>query len=142
MEIALVRKQLVHAIEAARRGAAARRQQVHEAQDAYDRFLTDIAVPLVRQVANVMKAEGFAFLVHTPSGGLRLASERSRDDYLDFALDTDSTPPQAMVFISRGRGSRTVTVERAIKPGAPVSAITEEDLLAFLIDVLGPWIER
>lgn len=142
MEIALVRKELVHAIEAARRGAAARRQQVHDAQEAYDRFLTDIAVPLVRQVANVMKAEGFGFLVHTPSGGLRLASERSRDDYLDFALDTDSTPPQVTVFISRGRGSRTITVERPVKSGAAVAEITEDELLAFLIDVLGPWIER
>jgi len=142
MEIAQVRKQVTSAIETARRSAATRRQEATTAQQAYARFLAEIATPLVRQVANVLKAEGYAFGVHTPSGGLRLASERSRDDYLEFMLDTEATPPQVTVFVSRGRGSRVTTEERQVRPGATVESIDEEDLLAFLLTVIGPWVER
>ncbi len=142
MEIAQVRKQVSDAIQAAKRTAAARRQLAHEAQDAYEHFLADVATPLVRQVANVLKAEGYAFLVHTPSGGLRLVSERSRDDHIEFALDTEASPPQVVALISRARGGRVVTDERAVKPGSAPSEISEQDLLAFVVDVLTPWVER
>ncbi len=142
MEIAQVRKQVTTAIETARHDAAARRQSAAAAQQAYARFLEVIATPLVRQVGNVLKAEGYGFLVHTPSGGLRLASERSRDDYLEFALDTDAVPPQVTAFVSRGRGSRVTTEERPVRAGATIESITEEDLLAFLLTVIGPWVER
>ncbi len=142
MEIAQVRKQITAAIETARRDAATRRQEATAAQQAYVRFLDEIATPLVRQVANVLRAEGYAFDAHTPSGGLRLSSERSRDDYLEFALDTDAVPAQVTAFVSRGRGSRVTTEERPVRPGSPVDALTEDDLLAFLLDVIGPWVER
>ncbi len=142
MEIAHVRRQVTRAIENARRAATEHRQNASAAEQGYQAFITDIATPLVRQVANVLKAEGYPFAVHTPSGGLRLTSERSRDDYLEFTLDTDASPPQVTGRVSRGRGSRVTSEERQVKPGAPVESITEEDLLTFVIDVIGPWVER
>ena len=45
---------------------------------AYERFLTVVAVPLCQQVAGVLKAEGYPFVVNTPGGAVRLASERGR----------------------------------------------------------------
>jgi len=44
--------------------------------------------------------------------------------------------------ISYERGSRTITSERPLKPGAPPQAITDEDVLAFLLEALTPWLER
>lgn len=89
-----------------------------------------------------MKSEGYAFSVSTPTGGLRLASDRTRDDFIDFALDTSSDRPQIVARISYTRGSRTRDEERPIKAGAPPEAVTEEDLLEFLLGALEPWLER
>ena len=47
-----------------------------------------IAVPLFRQVANALKADGYAFTVFTPSGSVRLMSDRVADDYIELTLDT------------------------------------------------------
>ena len=52
------------------RTAARRRERVAEAQRAYEQFLTEIAIPVSRQLANAMKAEGYAFTVFTPGDGL------------------------------------------------------------------------
>jgi hypothetical protein len=51
-------------------------------------------------------------------------------------------PPQVVGRISRARGSRTLDEERPIKPGTPPEALTEEDVLTFLLDALQPWLER
>ncbi len=96
----------------------------------------------MRQIANALKVEGYAFTVFTPGGGLRLASDRGRDDYIELALDTDAAPPQVVARISRTRGSRTLEEERPIQPGASPGAITDADLLEFLLDALEPWLER
>ena len=54
----------------------------------FDVFLQRIGVPLLRQVANALKAEGYAFTVFTPSGSVRLMSDRSSSDYIELTLDT------------------------------------------------------
>jgi hypothetical protein len=132
----------VHAIAAARERARQRREQTAEAEAAYEAFLQQLAGPLMKQVANALKAEGYLFTVFTPGDGLRLASDRSRDDFIEFALDTASSPPQIIGRISRTRGSRTLTDERPVRTGAAPGALTEEDVLAFLVDALEPWLER
>ena len=104
-------------------------------------FVEEVATPLVRQMANALKVEGHAFTVFTPGNGLRLASDRGRDDYIEFALDEDGEQPQVIARISRSRGSRTLAEERAVKPGALPGAITEDELLEFLLDVLAPWLQ-
>ena len=97
---------------------------------------------MTKQVAAVLKAEGHSFTVFTPRGGLRLAWDRTRDDYIELELDTTSDDPQVIGRISRTRGSRTLGEERPIKPGTAPGALTEEDVLAFLTDALQPWLER
>ncbi|MSO30444.1 MAG: hypothetical protein EXQ53_02675 [Acidobacteria bacterium] len=142
MEISLVRNRLNRAIEVARERAQQRRQRAAAAEQAYETFLRDVATPVTRAVASTLKVENYTFTVFTPGGGLRLASDRGRDDYIEFALDSDSEPPQVVGRISRTRGSRTLNEERPIKPGMPPEALSEEDVLVFLLDALGPWLER
>ena len=105
-------------------------------------FLQQIATPVTKQLANALKAEGYLFTVFTPGDGLRLASDRGRDDYIELALDAESDTPQVVGRISLTRGSRTLTEERPIKPGAAPNAISEDDVVAFLLDALQPWLER
>lgn len=142
VEISLVRNRLNRAIEVARERAQQRRQRAAAAEQAYETFLRDVATPVTRAVASTLKVENYTFTVFTPGGGLRLASDRGRDDYIEFALDSDSEPPQVVGRISRTRGSRTLNEERPIKPGMPPEALSEEDVLVFLLDALGPWLER
>lgn len=142
VEVSLVRNRLNRAIEVARERAQKRRQRTAAAERAYETFLQDVATPVTRLVANSLKVENYAFTVFTPGGGLRLASDRGRYDYVEFALDELAEPPQVVGRISRTRGSRTLDEERPIKPGSPPEKLSEEDVLTFLLDALQPWLER
>ena len=142
VEVSLVRNRLNRAIEVARERAQKRRQRTATAERAYETFLQDVATPVMRLVANSLKVENYAFTVFTPGGVLRLASDRGRDDYVEFALDGSAEPPQVVGRISRVRGSRTLDEERPIKPGSPPEELSEEDVLTFLLDALQPWLER
>ncbi|MGE0445027.1 MAG: hypothetical protein AB7P99_07345 [Vicinamibacterales bacterium] len=142
MEVSQVRKRLRTAIDRARERAQQRRAATAEAERDYAAFLENIATPVTRQVQNALKVEGFAFTVFTPGGGLRLASDRGRDDYVEFALDTEATPPQVLGRVVRTRGSQTLESERPIQEGATPATLTEEDVLDFLLDVLAPWLEK
>lgn len=142
VEISNVRNQLVRAIAAARQRGQQHREQTTEAEKAYTQFLEQVATPVMKQVAGALKAEGYGFTVFTPGGGLRLASDRGRDDYVEFSLDTASDPPQVVGRISHTRGSRTLSDERPIKPNTAPGDLTEDDVLTFLIGALDPWLER
>jgi hypothetical protein len=142
VEVSQVRKRLKAAIDASRGRSSRRRERVAEAQRAYETFLSDIAVPVARQLANAMKAEGYSFTVFTPGNGLRFAADRGRDDYVDLELDTTGDQPDVIARVSRQRGSRTVNEEMPVKPGALPEEIGEDDFLDFLLRVLEPWLER
>jgi hypothetical protein len=142
VEVSLVRNRLKRAIDAARERGQQQRQRSAAAEIAYDAFLKDVATPVTRLMANTLKVEGYPFTVFTPGGGLRLASDRTRDDYIEFAFDGDADPPQATARISHTRGSRTRREERPIKAGAGPDELSEEDVLAFLLSALEPWLER
>jgi hypothetical protein len=142
MEISQVRKRLKSAIDQARDRAPQRRQQNADAEKAYALFLETVATPLTRQLANALKSEGYLFTVFTPGGGLRLALDRGRDDYVEFALDTSGDRPQVVARSSYTRGSRTLADERPIKPNASPDAISEDEFLDFLVSALEPWLER
>ena len=142
VEVSLVRNRLNRAIDVARERAQQRRQQTAAAESAYGAFLQDVATPVVLLLANSLKVENYAFTVFTPSGGLRLASDRGRDDYVEFALDGSAEPPQVVGRIRRTRGSRTLDEARPIKPSTPPEELSEEDVLTFLLDALQPWLER
>ncbi|MBM3820236.1 MAG: hypothetical protein FJW14_14635 [Acidimicrobiia bacterium] len=132
----------MRAIAAARERAKRRREQTAEAEAAYAAFLQTVAAPVAKQLANALKTEGYLFTVFTPGDGVRVASDRGRDDYVEFVLDTEADPPQVVGRVRLTRGSRTLTDERPIRDGAAPGALSEEDVLAFLLDALQPWLER
>ena len=88
METGEVNKRLKIATEQARAHAAERRQRDAEATKAYETFLEqNVATPLMKQLASALKADGHGFTLFTPAGGLRLASDRQRDDFIELALE-------------------------------------------------------
>jgi hypothetical protein len=127
---------------AARERSRQRRARADEADKIYGDFLERIAAPVARQIAQALKAEGYAFTVSTPGRGLRLSFDRGRDDYVELGLQTGSDEPQLVGRIRRTRGSRTIDEEQIVKPGAPPQDLNEEDVLEFLVRALEPWLER
>lgn len=141
MEISQVRKRVHDAMERAKRRSAERRVRTDLASRAYETFLATIAVPLVRQIAAVLKAEGYQFSVFTPSGSVRLMSDRSAEDFIEITLDASGDAPVVVGHVSRSRGRRGVDEQRAVAGGNP-EQITEEELLAFLMKEIEPFVER
>ena len=139
MEIADVRKRLVQTIERAKRQAAERRTRTDESARAFDIFLSTIAVPLFKQVANALRPDGYLFNVFTPSGSVRLMSDRSAEDYIELSFDPASEVPQVIGHTSRTRGRRVMESERPL--GEP-AVLTEEDVLLFLLKELEAFVER
>jgi len=133
MEISDVRKRILGTIERARQRAAERRARADEAARAYSTFLDGVAVPIFKQVANVLRAEGYPFSVSTPSGSVRLMSDRTAVDFVEIALDTTGDMPSVMGHASRARGRRVIESERAV--GDPAH-LDENDVLEFLTKVL------
>ena len=142
MEVSQVNKRVRSAIEDAKAKAQARRNVSASADKAYATFLDTVATPIARQVANALKVAGVGFTLGTPGGGLRLAADRGRDDYVEIILDTSGDLPQAAGRVSVTRGSRTLDEVRPIKAGAAIEDLTEEDVLEFLVRALEPWLER
>lgn len=142
MEVADVRRRVRQRIEEARQAAVARRAQADAAERDYATFLSGVAGPVFRVVASALTAEGYPFKVFTPAGTLRLASERSRQDYIEIELDTSVSPPQALGRSNRAHGARVVTAERPVRDGARVGELTETDVLDFLVAEIGPFVER
>ena len=140
MDIAVVRKRVHDAMEHAKRRAAERRAVNDRAGAAFDDFLSTTAIPLLRQIANVLKTESYPFTVFTPSGSVRLASDKNADDFIEITLDSSSQTPRVVARIS-SRGRRIVDLEQMIGSGDP-AAITEEELFAFLLTQLEPFVER
>jgi hypothetical protein len=142
VEVSQVRRRLQAAIATSRERAQRRRQQAADAESSYDSFLTQVATPLARQVANALNAEGYAFTLSTPGRGLRLALDRGRDDFIELVLETNADEPSVIGRIRRTRGSRTIEEERPIRPGASPDQLSEDDVLNFFVGALEPWLER
>jgi hypothetical protein len=73
---------------------------------------------------------------------VRLASDRSPEEFIELVLDDTSDPPAVVGRTTRGRGRRTVTSERALQGGAPIADLTEEDVLTFLLEEIVGLVER
>lgn len=142
LELVQIRRRVQNRLADIKRAAAERRERVGAAERAYETFLADIATPLVSAVAQSLSAEGHAYRVTTPGGAVRLASDRSSRTYLEIRLDTAGREPQLVAEIGRERGSRVSTDERPVCQGAAIEAITDERLLADLLDLLPELIER
>lgn len=141
MEISDIRRRVLDTIDHARKSAAERRTRADEAGREYELFLERIAVPLFRQVANVLRAEGHVFNVFTPGGSVRLMSERASEDYIELSLDTTGDAPRVLGHTSRGRGRRVIESERPVA-ARPPAQLTEDDVLAFLLRELEPFVDR
>lgn len=141
METSVLRKRLADTIEAAKRTAAERRARAEAAARDYSQFLDLVAVPLFRQVANVLKASGYSFTVFTPTGSVRLMSDKASEDYIELSLDTSADQPMVMGRSSHARGRRVIENERAIAEQT-VANLTEDHVLNYLLKELEPFVER
>jgi hypothetical protein len=139
MEVSAVRRRVNETIERSKRAAAERRTLVDEAARDYAPFLENVAVPLFRQVANVLKAQGYLFTVNTPGGSVRLVSDKHGEDFIELALDTAGPVPVVLGHSSRARGRRVIDSERPLGTG-PIRDMTEEQVLGFLLEELEPFL--
>ena len=142
IEISELRKRLRATIEQSRQAAVARRAAIDHAAKAYEELLSTVAEPMVQKLASALRAEGFPFMVFTPKGGLRLVSNRSSDDFIEFALDTGGLQPVAILRVNRGRGRRVLQHERPIRGEERIDQLTEEDVLTALLEELTPFLEK
>jgi hypothetical protein len=141
VETSVVRQRINHTIDRAKRAAAARRTQVDEAARAYEPFLTEVAIPLFRQIAGALKAGNYPFTVNTPSGSVRLTSDKSGADFIELSLDTSGERPVVVGHTSRARGRRVIESELPISD-LPIDQISEDDVLTFMLKALEPLVER
>jgi hypothetical protein len=124
----------MRALDDARRDAAARRTVVDEAKKAYEEFLENIAVPLMRQATIVLNAAGQVFAVHTPADSVRLVAENAPLTFIELELDVTRPEPQVIGRVSLTRGRQGLVVEeRPIARNIGVADLTEEHVSAFLM---------
>lgn len=142
MEISEVRRRLLAAIDKARRVAEERRIRTDAASRDYQNFLEQRATPVFQQVAAALKAEGYTFKVFTPASSIRLASDRSPEEFIELSLDDTSNPPAVLGRTSRGRGRRMTSSERAVGEGKAIANLNEEDVLTFLLEEIVGLVER
>jgi hypothetical protein len=142
MEVSEIRRRLRAAIDAARKGAVERRARSDQAARDYEQFLRECAVPVFQTAASALIAEGYRFKVFTPADVVRLAVDSSADDYIELMLDPSVDPPRVLGRTSRGRGRRQITSERPIKENAAIADLTSEDVLAFVVEEIIPFVER
>lgn len=142
MEVSDVRRRIRAAIDAARLRAAERRTRSDAASGAYDAFLEATAVPAFHAVVSALTGEGHRFNVITPGRAVRMSPERSSEDFIELSLDTERETPAVVILTSRGRGRRAVNTERLLREGPGISEITDEDVVAALLEALLPFIER
>ncbi|MDP6581798.1 MAG: hypothetical protein QF681_14175 [Vicinamibacterales bacterium] len=125
-EIAEVRQRVLATIERARQEASERRARSDVAEAQGRRFIEDTATPVARQVASVLKVEGFQYRLSTPAGSVRLVSATQHDDFIELAVDATQDPVTIMTRVSHARGKRGLCTGdlgprlQAARPEAPM----------------------
>jgi hypothetical protein len=99
-------------------------------------------VPLCQQVAGALKAEGYPFIVNTPAGAVRLASERWPNDFIEVQLDTTGPRPQVVARVERIKGRETIAEDRPVKPGTLIEHLSDQDVLDVLAEALAVFVEK
>jgi len=137
METSVVRQRVQEMLRQRRRPDADRRSdrrwQADQATQEFETFLRSVAVPLFKQVANALAAEGFKFDVFTPGSSVRLMGPRGNDEYVEIVLDTRGAAPKLLGRASHVRGGDVMQTELVLNATANISALTDEDLLGFLL---------
>jgi hypothetical protein len=142
MEVSDLRRRLRSAIDDAKKRSVERRTRVDDARRAWERLLPEVAVPTFHTMAGALTAEGHRFKVFTPGEAVRLSLERSAEEFVELSLDTDRDEPALLLRSTRGRGRRIVSTERIVGEGAQIAGVTQEDLVAAMLEELIPFIER
>ncbi len=141
METSDVRRLVQEMMRGAKRKAGERRTRVDRASRDWDDLLNRMAVPLARQVAAALTADGYPFTVSTPGASVRLTPDRSADDFVELLLETAGPEPHVLGHAKRSRGRRIIETERRVAPGE-VQDLTEEAVLNFLLEELELMIDR
>jgi hypothetical protein len=140
MEISEVKRRILETIDRSRRRAAERRARADQAGRDYDRFLELVAIPVFRQISNVLRAQGYGFTVFTPGGSVRLAADRSGEDFIELVLETGGDEPHVVGRTSRARGRRVIESERIV--GGDPAGLTDDDVVTFVLKELEPFVEK
>jgi len=142
MDVSEVRRLVRDVIDRARQAGGERRAR----NDAANRIWVDVrdqvVVPACRQVAQVLRAEGYPFQVSTPGESVRVSSEKSPEDVIELTLDTTGAVPALVCRVQHARGREIRQDERVVAPGVPMAALTDEHVVALLVEVLPPFVER
>ena len=143
MDVSDLRQRILRALDAAKNDASTRRSEVDAAQVAYEQFLERIAVPLLRQTQDILKAERHMFTLHAPAGSARLVSDAYPATFLEFTLDTTGGRTQVIGRVSIARGGKRVVVEEnPLAPGTPVQDLKDEDVAGFLVTEIPKLVAR
>ena len=142
MELVQIRRRVQARLTDIKRAAAERRDAAAAAERAYEAWLPGVATPTFSAVAQSLAAEGYPYRVTTPGRAVRLSSDRSNRTYIELRLDTAGAAPQLVAEVGRERGSRVLADERVVCAGTPIEAVTDEQLLAALLDLMPELVER
>jgi hypothetical protein len=144
METSIVRQAVRTLLQHVKRSPADRREnrrvQTDQATREYGVFLDRIAVPLFKQVANVLSVEGYPFEVFTPGGSVRLVSTRHTDSFIEVALDTNGLAPKLLGRVRYARGGNVTETELVLNATTDIGALTEADILGFVLAELEPFV--
>jgi len=143
LETAEIRRRIREAIaDAHMTGPEARRARTARAEEVGNELLERIAAPLFRTVAAALTAEGYRFTVSMPPDAVRLTSEASGDDYVEFALDTKRDPAALLIRSARVRRDEGVIDERVVAEHPAIGALTDAHLFAVLLTGLRFVVDR
>ena len=140
METSVVRQRVLDVLQQTKRPAADRRANRKAQMDAaareYDAFLARVAVPLFKQVSQVLKAEGLPFEVFTPGTSVRLMAGRGNDEYIEIVLDTNGSAPKVLGRASHTHGGDVTQTELVLNVTHDIGTLTDDDLLGYLLSEL------
>jgi hypothetical protein len=142
LETAEVRRQLTHRLAELKKAQVQRRGAADAARTAFDTVLEREIAPTVRQFVQALKAEGFPFSVQTPASTVRMVSDRSSDNVIDIVLELGLPQPAVVARSAYTRGRRQVEDERTLAQGEGIATIDAERVLAVLLDMIEPFVER
>ncbi|HXE79740.1 MAG TPA: hypothetical protein VNK41_03245 [Vicinamibacterales bacterium] len=141
MENADVRRRVRQAIAEAKRRASDRRRRLDDASRAWDAARPRMVIPLARQLAQALTAEGIRLQVSTPSDRVLIASEHRPEERVELALEAGDDDAVLIARVYRSREG--VVEERALARSAGgIEELTEERLLDALLAALEPWMAR
>jgi hypothetical protein len=143
MEVSDVRRRVREILAEAKHASTERRTRRDAAAHAWSDALERIILPVSRQLVQALKAEGFPLQIFTPADSVRLASDARPQDYIELTLEPDGDEASVVARISHARGRETVSEERVfVRGGSAIGAMTEEQVLEFLVKALAQILVR